>query len=49
MSAVIDCARCGTRHYGAPVAACVFCGAPFRTGDERKGAAQCLTATRRCA
>lgn len=29
MSAVIDCARCGTRHYGAPVAACVFCGAPF--------------------
>jgi len=32
----VDCARCGTRHYGAAVPACVFCGAPFRTGDERR-------------
>lgn len=31
-----DCARCGTRHYGLTPPACVFCGAPFRVGDERR-------------
>ena len=26
---VVDCARCGTRHYGPTPPACVFCGAVF--------------------
>lgn len=24
-----DCPRCGTRHYGSPVDACVYCGHSF--------------------
>lgn len=42
-----DCPRCGTRHYGSPIVACVLCEHPFSRpapdAPKHTGGAVCTT------